>query len=116
TMAVMCALAFTVAALLLGHPYLLVHGASGTEGTDLSVGGQGIRFGFRLASALRLAPAFLAHDPLLAVLGVAGLWAALVHRGARPVVLFLLAWTVFFGFHENDKVRYLLPTAVLLAL
>ena len=116
------ALAFLALGLLLGHPYLLVYGPTGTDAVvggdavDVSVGGQGIRFSFRPESAVRLATVFVAYDPVLALLGLLGLVAALRHRGARPATLFLIAWALFFGTQANDKIRYLLPVAVLLAL
>lgn len=120
--ALLCAAAFTATALVLGHPYLLVHGPTAREavvGGDLtafSVGAIGVRFGFRLESAGRLGLSFLAHDPVLVLLGLAGLWSALRRRSARPALVFLVGWLLFFGFHESEKIRYLLPGAVLLAL
>ena len=120
--ALACAAAFAVLALLLGHPYLLVYGPTGTDAVvggdavDISFGGQGLRFGFRAESAQRLGLSLLTHDPVLVMLALAGLFAALRRRAARPIVVFMLAWLLFFGFHENDKIRYLLPGVVLLAL
>lgn len=113
---------FCVLSLTLGHPYLFVYGPTGTDAVvggdavDLSVGGQGLRLGFALDSGWRLGGSLVSHDPLLVVLALLGLGAALRSRGARGGVLFLLAWTLFFGFHENDKIRYLLPAVVLMAV
>lgn len=116
------ALAFAAVGVLTGHPYLLVHGATsesavvGGAAVDVSVGGQGLRLGFRARSIRDLATVFFAYDPALVLLGLAGLPFAWKRRGARPVLLFAFAWAAFFLTQPNDKVRYLLPLSVWLAL
>jgi hypothetical protein len=58
-----------------------------------------------------LSTVFLGYDPAILLLGIFGLWGALVNRIARPMVLFACAWGVFFLTNVNDHVRYLLPLA-----
>ena len=117
-----CVATFAVLALALGHPYLLVHGPTPSEGVvggdrpDFSVGGQGVVLAFRLASFLRLGPALFGHDPALVVLGALGLVPALRARRTRPFALFALAWAAFFMTLASDHVRYLLPLTVLLSI
>lgn len=111
-----------VAALLLGHPYLLVHGATPTQavvgagGSDFSVGGQGVVLGLRWQSLVDLSAALLAYDPILVFLGLAGAMAAWRRARLRPVVVFAGAWAAFFMTQQNDHIRYLLPLTVFLAL
>ncbi|MDP6540213.1 MAG: glycosyltransferase family 39 protein [Planctomycetota bacterium] len=118
----LCVALFGLVALLVGHPYLLVHGATpdagvvGGAASDFSVGGQGILLAFRFASIARQLQAAVAYDPALWILAAAGLGSALRARRARPAALFALAWAGFFMSLENDHVRYLLPLAVLLAI
>jgi hypothetical protein len=113
--------AFAAVALVVGHPYYLVHGAAephaiagGVEGT-VQVGGQGFVYRFRLASVVRMAKAFAAYDPALLLLGVGGLGFALARRAAAPATVFALVWGAVFLTNYNDHVRYLLPFVVLLA-
>ncbi|MBL8863528.1 MAG: glycosyltransferase family 39 protein [Planctomycetes bacterium] len=115
-------LSFAAAGLVLGHPYLLVHGRTPTEAVvgegaaDASVGGMSVVFGLRFESLARLAPVLCGYDPVLVLLGLGGLAWALRDRRLRAVVLFALAWGAFFLLNPSDHVRYLLPFAVLLAL
>ncbi|MDP6410517.1 MAG: glycosyltransferase family 39 protein, partial [Planctomycetota bacterium] len=117
-----CVTAFGLVALLLGHPYLLVHGSTPSAGvvggaaSDFSVGGQGILLAFRWESVGRQLAAAFGYDPALWILAAAGVVGALRSPGARPCALFGLAWAGFFMSLENDHVRYLLPLAVLLAI
>ena len=121
---VLCVAAFAVVGVVLGHPYLLVHGrtaatavaAEGTDGLDVSVGGQGFAYAFRFASLARMAYAFVGHEPVLALLGLLGLGLALRTRGARAGAVFALFWAAVFLTNYNDHVRYLLPLCVLLAI
>jgi len=119
---VLAVLGFAIAGLLIGHPYLLVHGRTPTEAVvgegqaDASFGGMSIVFGVRFESLARLAPAVFGYDPVIVVLGLLGLWIALRDRRLRPVMVFVLAWGVFFLLNPSDHVRYLLPVTVLLAL
>ncbi len=117
---------FALLSLSLGHPYLLVHGraeaqalAGGAESvqeSDLSLGGQPVRFGFELSSFRRLSRVSFGYDPVLCLLGLAGLLLALRERRARAALVWTLCWGGFFLFHENDHVRYLTPALVGLAL
>ena len=114
------AVVFCVLALLVGHPYLLVHGApeasdvSGGLGGDIQVGGQGFSYRFRLASLGRMTKAFVGYDPAIVLLALAGLVPALRHRAAWPATMWALGWAAVFLTNFNDHVRYLLPLAVLL--
>jgi hypothetical protein len=130
--ALAAALAFAATALVLGHPYLLVHGstaAADVSGVELledlpadvkalrfGVGGQMIVLALSPSSLARLTKALVGYDPALVLLALGGIAAALRARAARPVALFALAWAAFFMTNVNDHVRYLLPLAVLLPL
>jgi len=111
-----------VAALLLGHPYLLVHGGTptgavvGGGGADFSVGGQGVVLGLRWQSLADLSAAFFAYDPILILLGLAGALSAWRRPSLRPLLIFAVLWAAFFMTQQNDHVRYLLPLTVLLAI
>jgi hypothetical protein len=110
------------AALLLGHPYLLVHGGTptgsviGGSGADFSVGGQGILLGLRWQSLVDLSAAFLAYDPILILFGLAGILSAWRRPSLRPLLVFAALWAAFFMTQQSDHVRYLLPLTVPLAL
>jgi hypothetical protein len=115
-------LLFAAVSLLLGHPYLLVHGQTAAEqvsgglpGGEIAVGGQAFAYRFRGASLARMAQAFALYDPALVLLALPGLWWALRRRAALPATLFALGWGAIFLTNFNDHVRYLLPLAVLLA-
>ena len=119
--------AFLVVGLVLGHPYLLVHGSTDTSqvvmGDDItsqagaiSIGGQGWILGLRPESFVRLASALCFYDPVLVLLGLAGLVLAWRRASMWPALAFLLAWGLVFLFSTNDHVRYLLPLAGLLCL
>lgn len=117
-----CVAAGVALAIVLGHPYLLVHGPTpadavvgGGEG-DLSLGGQSHRVGFRLASLTRLSRAFAGYDPALVLLALPGLVLSWRARSMRPLTLFALLWAAYFLPQQNDQVRYLLPLSVLLAI
>jgi hypothetical protein len=110
------------AALLLGHPYLLVHGLTATDAvvggaaSDFSIGGQGIVFGFRWQSLKNLSSIFLSYDPILVLLGLAGAVTAWRRPSLRPALCFAGLWGGFFLTQQNDHVRYLSPLTVLFAL
>ena len=118
---VLCVALFAGVALLVGHPYLLVHGptqagaVSGGEFEGIKFGGQGFIPGFRWASFTRLSWALLGYDPVALLLGLVGLAAAVRRASLRPAAVFLLLWAAVFLFNPNDHVRYLLPVVVLLA-
>jgi len=120
----LCVAAFALVALLLGHPYVLVHGRTPDESVaanaelsgDFSIGGQAIIFGVSLASFKRLALMLIGYDPVLVVLALVGLAYAWRYRALRPAVAFALLWGLFFMTNPNDKVRYLLPLSVFGAL
>jgi hypothetical protein len=117
---VACVALFAVVALVLGHPYWLVHGAPEAASfddapeVDVAIGGQALILDVRWASFVRLSKALVGYDGAIVVLAALGLWGALAQRGTRPVTLFALAWLAFFLTNQNDHVRYLLPAAVLL--
>jgi len=118
-----CAGAFLVVALLLGHPYLLVHGTTpsgevigGEQTGSIAIGGQQFFYRFRAASAVHLAKSLLGYEPLLSVLLLPALVVSVVRPGARSVALFIAVWAAVFGTNYNDHVRYLLPVVVLGAL
>jgi hypothetical protein len=125
----LCVLAFALVGVLVGHPYLLAHGlGSGADDAVIqevtargdakviNIGGQGMRLAFRFDSAVAQFRALIGYDLALVILGLLGLGAGLRSRAARPAILFLLAYGLFFHFHENNHVRYLLPLSVLLAI
>lgn len=118
----MCVLLFLGITLVLGYPSYLVHGMPtadqtiGADTADASVGGQSINFGRRWESFPRLALAFFGYEPVILLLGLAGLVPFLRRRAARPAGIYALGWGAFFMTHSSDHVRYLLPLAVLLAL
>ncbi len=113
---------FSAAGVLLGHPYLLVHGRTpevavvGAGAADVSVGGMSANFGLRWESLPRLSSVFVGYDPVLLVMGLAGLWFALRDPRLRAVAVFTVVWGIFFLLYPSDHARYLLPVAVLLAL
>lgn len=118
---------FAVVGVGLGHPYLLVHGATKTDqvvmGAELaaasgsiSLGGQGFEPTFRWASFLHQGPALLSYDPVTVILGVLGFFVCWRRRCIWPALAFLLVWAGLFLFTSNDHVRYLLPLAGLLGL
>src|SRR4029079_5522692 len=82
--------AFVLAALFTGHAYMLKHGwthASGAIGgealeqtTHVNIGGVGYVFGVRWQSAVRLSKALVGYDPIVLVLGLAGIVLALRDR------------------------------------
>ncbi len=116
-----CAASFMVVALVLGYPFLLLHGAPAgdavvmndqLQGTQhFTLGGQSTVFGFRWATLERLSKILVGYDPGLVLVGVVGLWAALRSRASRPTVLFALIWGAYFLTNVNDRARYLLPFA-----
>lgn len=120
----LCVGLFAVLALVVGHPYYLLHGlvsqdqvAAGDAlgGDGFSIGGQALVFAFRPATFFKLGRAFIGYDPVLLVLGLGGLIHALRNRYARPTMLFALGWAAFFLTNQGDHTRYLLPLVVLLA-
>lgn len=119
-----CAAVFGAVALVLGYPYLIVHGgevatatvsADAVSGREVSLGGQVFFFATRWASTVKLARSLVGYDPVLLLLALAGIAPALRSRAARPAVMLGLAWAVFFLANQGDHTRYLLPLTVLLA-
>jgi hypothetical protein len=121
-----CVAAFAVLALAVGHPYLLRYGRTQTkdiiggaqieEQGGMEIGGMSILFHVRWQSLARLSKAMLGYDPVVVLLGVAGLYRALRRRELRGPTVFTIAWAAFFLTNTSDHVRYLLPVTVLLAL
>ncbi len=117
--------AFLIVSIAVGHPYLLLHGATpaaevaGAEqiAGDISVGGQALVLAVRPESLARLSKALFGYDPVLVLLGLAGLLGlgGLWRRpGCRAPAVFALFWAGFFMTNQNDHVRYLTPLCVLL--
>jgi hypothetical protein len=128
TIGLLALLAFAVVGIGIGHPYLLRYGPTPSEavaGAELPggeidgairVGGQGFVPQLRFESVLRLSWALLGYDPLIAVLGLAGLWLAVRRRSLWPALCFLAFWAAVFFTNQNDHVRYILPVVALLCL
>jgi len=121
-----CVGLFLVISVVVGHPYLLVHGRAraeevmggpaSVEQSHLSLGGQPVRLGFKLDTFRRLSRAFMGYDPVLVILGLLGWMATFRIRELRAVLVWTTAWGLFFLTHDNDHIRYLLPCAMGLAL
>ncbi|HJO26630.1 MAG: hypothetical protein CMK00_06195 [Planctomycetes bacterium] len=118
--------AFALAGFILGHPYLLVHGATPAESVvggaaagdagGLSVGGMSLIFDLRAETFTRLTRAFFGYDPVLLILGLVGLPLAWRRPSLRPLILFAVLWGGFFLTNSSDHLRYLLPLVPPLAL
>lgn len=114
---------FVVVGILFGHLSLLLTGenipgvnTAASAAGGFSIGGQGIVFGFSLESFVIQLKTLFGYDPVLLPLGMAGAGGLFLRRELRPIGIFTLAWAAFFFFHENHKVRYVLPVAVFLPL
>lgn len=117
--------AFVLLALIAGHPYYLVHGAAESQNVigaealagrrHIVVGGIPIILEVKLATLTKLSRALAGYDPVLVLLGLAGLIPALLRRSTRPMALFAALAGAFFLFGQSDHVRYLLPATLLLA-
>ncbi|MFT5050026.1 MAG: hypothetical protein ACI8QZ_001419 [Chlamydiales bacterium] len=126
TQGLACVALFLLVGVLIGHPYLLVHGRAraeevmggptSIEQSHLSLGGQPVRLGFSLDTFRRLSRAFMGYDPLLVILGLMGWLATFRRRELRAALAWTTVWGLFFLTHDNDHVRYLLPAALGLAL
>jgi hypothetical protein len=118
----LCVGLFLGVAVLVGYPAYLVHGLPEAERTigggraDVELGGQAMNLGRDLSHAPRLFLAILGYDPVVLVLGLAGLASLVRRRAGRPVVLFTLLWLAFFLTYSNPHIRYLLPGLALLAV
>jgi hypothetical protein len=118
-----CAALFAVVAFAAGHAYL-VHGrptgeqviGGGEHENVVSIGGQSIRTDVELDAIGRLSWSLLGYDPVLVVLGILGIAAALRFRPLRPMLAGLAIVAVAALVHPSDHVRYLLPACLLLAL
>jgi hypothetical protein len=123
---VACVAVFAALALVVGHPYLLRYGRTPKEDVigggaieeqgGMEIGGMSILFHVRWQSLARLSKTLVGYDPVVVVLGLAGMLLALRQRALRAPMIFTLVWAAFFLTNTNDHVRYLLPVAVLLAL
>jgi hypothetical protein len=119
---VVCAVVFAAVALLSGHAYWLRYGATPTEAViggeraELAIGAQPIAVGFSLTSAARLSVKLFGYDPVLVLLGLAGLWLAFRRRELRGAMTLLVVYSLVVLTNPSDHVRYLLPTCMLLAL
>lgn len=118
-----CAALFALVGFVSGHLYYL-HGRPGGEqvigggahANTLAIGGQAIRTDLSLAGAPRLLKALLGYDPVLLLLGVAGLALLWRERATRIAVLGCALLAALALVNPSDHVRYLLPAAMLLAL
>jgi hypothetical protein len=118
--------AFVLVALFTGHAYMLKHGwtppeqaiggAKIDENNGFNIGGVSFVPQMRWSSVERLSKALVGYDPVVLLLGIAGIWLALRERRLRAIALFVLVWTAIFLPNKSDHVRYLLPVTVLLAL
>lgn len=119
---------FAVVSLVAGHAQLLKYGwtpkehaigglKTHTDPDALNIG-TGVSFvpRIRAESFVRLSQQIAGYDPVVLLLGLAGVLFALRDRRLRGVTLFTLAWALVFMTNHNDHVRYLLPVTVLLAL
>jgi hypothetical protein len=116
---------FALLGVLIGHPYLLRYGRTRAdqiiggeqlaEAGGFALGGVSFVPAIRLDSAARLSKALLGYDPVVLVLGLAGVWLALRDRRLRAVAIFTLVWGAIFLTQHSDHVRYLLPLTVFLA-
>lgn len=117
-----CAALFAAVAFVAGHAYL-VHGrpraeqviGGGQHENVVSIGGQSIRTDVELDAVGRLAGSLLGYDPVLVVLGLLGIAAALRLRPLRPMLIGLAIVSVAALVNPSDHVRYLLPACLLLA-
>lgn len=121
-----CVLTFLVVGIMLGHPYYLVHGAGGLAGVaagetvaeqgGVHIGGQGFIFAVRKETFEWVSRALLGYDPVVLLLGLAGLFAAYRRRTLRASLVWVTVWGVFFMANQGAHIRYLMPVTVLLAL
>jgi hypothetical protein len=118
---VACVALFAVAGLVLGYPYYLRYGPvpdaamiGGEQAQGkLSIGAQSIVFGVSMDSLRRLSAALAGYDPVLVILGLAGIVLAFRRPVLRPLAIFVAAWGAFFMTNPSDHVRYLLPLVTL---
>lgn len=117
-----CVAVFAAVALVAGYAYRVRHGATptaaviGGERAELAIGAQPINVGFSLASAARLSAKLTGYDPVLVVLGLAGLVLAFKKRELRGAMLLLAVFAGIVLTNPSDHVRYLLPACMLLTL
>jgi hypothetical protein len=120
--AVLCGVLFAALALVVGYPYLVVHGRTpasaeiGGGAADVNLGAMSAVLRFRWATFERLSMVFLGYEPVLLALGLAGLWPAVRRQATRGPTLWLLAWSGWFLFYWADHARYLVPSVLGLAL
>jgi len=117
---------FVLFAIPLGHPYLLrygftsshdvVGGEAGAQLGGVSIGGQRLLLRFDPDAATSVLSSFLSYDPVLVLLGAAGIVLALRRRALWPIAMFTLVWGVFFALYHNARVRYYMPIEAFLAL
>lgn len=116
---------FWAVSLAVGHPYLLRYGLEADvaaqelvreDQTQVTFGAQQVVLGLRAATFTGLTRAFLGYDPVLLLLGLAGMVTALRRRPLVPSMVFVLGWGAFFMTNQNEHIRYLLPMAVLMSL
>lgn len=114
-------------ALLVGYPFLLVHGGDAARGaiagsdTDaLQLGGQA--FDLSMIGGARLvetASSWLAYDPVLVLVGTLGLLGLAFGRFGRHALLIVVPTLLFmllFLFYDGTHVRYLMPAVPGLAV
>ena len=116
---------FWALSLAAGHPYLVRYGLEADvaaqelvreDQTQVTFGAQQVVLGLRGATFTGLCRAFFGYDPVLLILGLFGVLAALRRRALVPAMVFVLGWGAFFMTNQNEHIRYLLPMAVLLSI
>jgi hypothetical protein len=118
-----CAGLFAVVAFVAGHLYYL-HGrpgaaqviGGGEHDNVVAIGGQGIRTDVSFDNVARLCVSLFGYDPVLVVLGLAGVAAAMAWRALRPMLVALAIVAGAALVNPSDHVRYLLPACMLLTL
>ena len=113
---------FLLVAVVLGYPHWIVHGRTaadaviGGEAADVHLGGMSAVLRLRWETFERLSRALVGYEPILVLLGLPGLLLAFRRRPSAVLAVWTLIWSGFFMTNWSDHVRYLLPTAVMLAL
>lgn len=120
-----CVALFAAIAIVVGFPfYLRSGGVAAVPASELIredqqgffLGGIFMVVEFSYTTLKGLTRTFFGYDPVIFVLGLAGLWQALRRRALLPVVALIAAWGVFFMANINEQIRYILPMAVLMTL
>lgn len=106
-------LAFIVV-FLAGNPYYLIYGLKGavstnlTESTDVSVGGQGLKFVFDAKYTSEALLGLFSMEGIVCMLGIAGAWICIKSKDRAAFVLLAFAApiTLFFLLYTGTHARY----------